>query len=298
MNWKKWLNRLLYPPVWLMVPVALISLSAVVAVFVMGMSEHPLAVIAYVPAAYSVTVVTLFCIFIFPRHYRSIKQRVYAHPVGNRFATDAVFRVHVSLYCSLGINLLYAGLKAVLGFYYQTAWFLLFAVYYTILAVMRFLLLRYVGRYGIGTRPRGELKRSRLCAVILMLVNPVLSVAVLMMIHFDRGFEYRGMLIYVMAAYTFYVTTLAIVNLIKYRRYHSSVMSMAKVINLASAMFSMLALETAMLTQFGGENPPEFRATMIVATGAGISVIVVAMSVAMIVQTTRQLKWEKEKGEV
>ncbi len=266
-------------------------------IFLNGWSEHPLAAVAYAPAAYSVTVVTLFCIFVLPDRYRQIKQRIYDHPFGHRFVTDAVFRMRVSLDCSLGINLLYAGFKAVLGIYYQTVWFLLFAVYYTILALMRFLLLHYVSRYGIGTRPRGELQRSRLCAVILLFVNPVLSVAVLMMIHFERGFEYPGMLIYVMAAYTFYVTTMAIINLVKYRKYHSAVMFMAKIVNLTSAMVSMLALETAMLAQFGTESSPEFRTTMLIATGAGISILVVFLSVAMIVQTTGQLNRQKKEEE-
>lgn len=294
--WKTWLNKLLYPPVWCMVLVTVMSLTAVAMVFVMGWSEHPLATIAYVPAAYSVTTVTLFCIFVLPERYRQVKQRVYEHPFGHRFVTDAVFRMRMSLYGSLGINLLYAGCKAILGVCYQTVWFLVFAVYYAILALMRFLLLHYVSRYGIGSRPQGELKRSRLCAGILLFVNPVLSVAVLMMIRFDRGFEYPGMLIYVMAAYTFYVTTMAIVNLVKYRKYHSAVMSMAKVVNLASALFSMLALETAMLAQFGGESSPEFRTAMLIATGAGISVIVVVLSVFVIAQTTGQLGRQKKEG--
>ena len=123
-----------------------------------------------------------------------------------------------------------------------------------------------------------------------MTVNLALSGAVLMMLYFERGFRYQGFLIYVMALYTFYITTTAIIDMIKYRKYKSPVMSMSKIIKMASALFSMLFLETAMFAQFGGDTSPEVQRIMIIATGGGISVIVVAMSVYMIVRTTKEIK--------
>ena len=122
-----------------------------------------------------------------------------------------------------------------------------------------------------------------------------LSGVVLMMIYFNRGFRYQGFLIYVMAMYTFYITTTAIINIVKYRKYNSPIMSISKIIKLASALFSMLFLETAMFSQFGKDMSPERQRIMIMATGAGISVTVVIMAVYMIVRSTREIKrYEKE----
>ncbi len=135
-----------------------------------------------------------------------------------------------------------------------------------------------------------SLYRSRLCAFILLTVNLALSGAVLMMVSFNRGFDYPGMLIYVVALYTFYITTAAIVELIKYRRYKSPVMSMAKLIKLAAALVSMLSLETAMFSQFGGEMSLENQRIMLIATGGGVSAVVVAMAVHMILRTTKEIK--------
>ena len=118
-----------------------------------------------------------------------------------------------------------------------------------------------------------------------------------MMVYSNRGFEYQGMLIYVMAAYTFYITTVAIVNIVKYRKYNSPILSMTKVISLASALISMLALETAMLSQFGGDTTPEFRRMMIIATGAGISATIVLMSGYVIVRNTLEIRKLKENRE-
>ena len=97
-------------------------------------------------------------------------------------------------------------------------------------------------------------------------------------------------LIYVMAMYTFYIITTAIIDMVKYRKYNSPVMSISKIIKLASALFSMLFLETAMFSQFGEENSLEMQRIMIMATGAGISVIVVAMAVYIIIRSTKEIK--------
>ena len=141
----------------------------------------------------------------------------------------------------------------------------------------------------------GELKRARLCAGILLTVNLALSAAVLMMVYFDRGFHYQGFLIYVIALYTFYIITTAIIDMVKYRKYKSPVMSITKIIKMASALFSMLFLETAMFAQFGADTSPEAKRIMIMATGGGISVAVVVMAIYMIVQTSKEIKLSKSK---
>ena len=215
---------------------------------------------------------------------------MYDNKYANRYLTDVAFKTHVNLYRSLIINLIYVAVNVVSGILYSTYWFGIFAVYYAIMAIMRFLLIRYVNRNQIGKSRLGELKRSRLCAYILMTVNLALSGAVLMMVYFNRGFQYQGFLIYVMAMYTFYITTTAIIDMVKYRKYNSPVMSISKIIKLASALFSMLFLETAMFSQFGEENSLEMQRIMIMATGAGISVIVVAMAVYIIIRSTKEIK--------
>lgn len=288
-------NRILFPPLWLIVCLTIISTAALVSVFVKGWDNSPIAYVVYVFSFYTLTVVCLACWKTIPGYYKSIKRRVYENKYVNRYFTDAVFKTHVNLYRSLIINLIYVAINAVSGIIFHTYWFGIFAVYYAIMAIMRFLLIRYVGHNQIGTSRLGELKRSRLCAYILMTVNLALSGAVLMMIYFDRGFSYQGFLIYVMAMYTFYTTVTAIIEMVKYRKYNSPVMSISKIIKFASALFSMLFLETAMLSQFGGDTAPETKRILIMATGAGISVIVVVMSIYMIVRSTEEIS-EYKRG--
>ncbi|MBQ8826004.1 MAG: hypothetical protein IJ007_02800 [Oscillospiraceae bacterium] len=289
MEWKK-LIKYLYPHVLLIVLLTLLSTAALIFIFIGGYETHPLAYAAYILSFYTLTVIVMKCIKIIPEYYRAAKKKVYANPVGERLMTDMPFRTHVSLYSSLVINLLYVALNAVLGFLYHTAWFFVLAFYYTILAVMRFLLVRFVNRTGIGNDRFKELRRSRLCGYILLTINLALSGAVLMILYQDKGYEYHGILIYIMAAYTFYITAAAIVNLVKYRKLGSPVMSMTKIISMAAALVSMLSLETAMFSEFGKDMSPENQRLMIALTGAGASIVIVTMSVYSIVKNSAEIK--------
>ena len=230
-----------------------------------------------------------------PKYYRITKNRMHENKYIHRYMTDDVFKSNAGLYGSFGINLLFIAVNAISAYVYNTNWFGIFAVYYGIIAIIRFILVCYVKRNKIGKNYLKELKCARICAYILLTVNLVLSGAILMMIFFNRGFQYRGYLIYLIALYTFYITIIAIKDMIKYRKYKSPVISITKVVKMTAAMFSMLFLETAMFAQFGMDTPEEVKRIMIMATGAGICVIVVTMATYMIVQTSKEINQVRSK---
>ena len=70
-------------------------------------------------------------------------------------------------------------------------------------------------------------------------------------------------------------------------------MSTAKIVSLSSALVSMLNLETAMFAQFGGDMSPENQQIFIILTGAGVSIVVVSLSVMLIVNATKAIRREK-----
>lgn len=290
MDWKKIGKKLLFPPIWLMVLLTVFSTAALVAVFIKGWETHPVAYAVYVVAFYSLCVVSVFCVTVLPKQFKQIKKTILANPLGNRYMTDKAFRTKVSLNCSLGINLLHVAIHVLMWYLYQSWWFVVLAVYHVILSVMRFLLARYVGLNAIGSNRFGELKRALACSCIMLLLNLFLSGAVLMMVYQNRGFAYHGILIYVVALFTFYNTTFAIMDMVKYRRFESPVMSTAKSISMAAALVSMLNLETAMFAEFGAEMAKADQQLMIMLTGAGISIAVIAMAVNMILRCTKEIK--------
>ena len=293
MDWKKIGKKVLFPHILIILVLTIISTAALTYVFVNGLEAAPLAYVSYMVSFYTLTVLVIYLCMVLPKQYRRIKQKIYDNPWGNRYMTDVAFRTKVSLHMSLGINLLYVGMNIVLSVVNKTRWFGILAGYYLILAVMQFLLLKYAIEEGIGTERRGELKRARMCSIILLNLNFVLSGAVLMILYQNKGFEYQGILIYAMAAYTFYSTIRAVVDLVKYRKYKSPVMTTTKIITLSSALVSMLSLETAMFSQFGQNMNPANQRLMIALTGAGISIAVIGMSAYMIIKTSQELEAAK-----
>lgn len=290
MDWKRFGKKLLFLPVWLMALLTIASAVLLTTVFIKGWEQQVIAYFVYVLSFYTLSVVTLFCVMVLPKQYSKIKQKVYDNPFGNRYMTDRAFRTKISLYVSLSISLLYVGINIWSWHFSRSWWFVVLAVYYSILSLMRFLLVRYVQRNAIGSSPLAEWKRSRTCACILLLVNLSLSGAVLMILYQDRGFSYDGILIYAIALYTFYSLIHTAVDLVRYRRLGSPVMSTARIVSLSSALVSLLNLETAMFDQFGVGMAPEHQRIFIILTGAGISVIVVTMSVMLILRANKEIR--------
>lgn len=290
MDWKKIGKKLLFPPIWLLILLTVLSAAALTGVFLNGWDSSSVAYIVYVLAFYTLIAATLFCVMVLPVRYRQLRQRILANPLGNRYMTDKIFRTKISLHLSLAVNLLYAAVNAGSFFLYRSWWFACLAVYYGILSVMRFFLVRYVRVKAIGADRPGELKSAIASSAVLLLLNFFLTGAVLMMVYQGKGYDYGGIMIYVMAMYTFYVTTHAIADLVKYKKLNSPVMSAAKAISLAAALVSMLNLETAMFAQFGADMAPENQRLMIILTGAGVSIAVVAMAVTMITRYTKELR--------
>lgn len=299
MDWiKKKLKKLFcLPPV----PTLLISVPSygLVIYALAGKDVEPvIAYISYFLSAYAfiITITGVTGIVRFVRrgiNKHPLVRKALDIPLVSRYLREDMFRAETGLYQGFFINLLYAGIKMFSGILYRSVWFITLAVYYILLAVMRASLLHYVRK--AGKNKVSEWKRYRLCGIILLFMNIALTGIVILVIHQNSGFEYPGMLIYVMAMYAFYATITAVRNVVKFRKYGNPVMSAAKVINLTAALVSMLSLETAMLTQFGAADDPLFRQIMTASTGAGISIIVLGMAVFMIVWSTKQLKHMKRE---
>lgn len=115
-------------------------------------------------------------------------RKVLRIPVLEKYFKEIQFRTETSLYQGLFINLLYVALKLGLGIYYRSIWFGSLAVYYLLLAVMRFSLLHHV-RSRKDDRV-SEWKRYRFCGIILLFMNQALAAIVVIVIKQNKGFEY------------------------------------------------------------------------------------------------------------
>jgi len=287
MDWKKIGKALLFPHIAIMIillPIATVFL--VYSLVFMG-SDSIIAIVSYVLAFYTLMVWTLKVPYLISFLGSFKNENKYAR----RWQDDDRLRVNVSLYGTLIWNTAYALLQLGMGFWHHTFWFYSLAGYYISLAVMRFFLARYTTKYKPGEKMGEELIRYRLCGWIFLAINLTLSLMVFFMVYWNRTFLHHEITTIALAAYTFTAFTMAIINIVKYRKYRSPVYSASKAISLAAACVSMLTLESTMLTTFGdGTMNLTSRRIMLGATGGVISIFITVMAVYMIIQSSKKLK--------
>ena len=246
-------------------------------------------IVSYVSYALSAYALTLLCVRT-PRMIAFFENLRQENRYIHRYLTDAHLRVNISLYSSFIINVAYAIFQLGLGFYHRSVWFYSLAVYYILLAVMRFFLLKHTRSHEAGKDKKLELLIYRFCGMLLLLMNGALSAIVFYITWQGRTFVHHEITTIAMAAYTFTSLTMAIRNVVKYRKYESPVFSAAKVVSLAAAMVSMLTLESAMLTAFGEEGQEQFSSIMTGVTGTGVTVLILTIAIYMIVTSTKKIR--------
>ena len=294
MDWKKLGKALLFPHIAIMILLVPIATVLLVGSMVFIGTESVIAYISYVLAAYTLTV---WCMKI-PKIIRFFKTFKDENKYARRWQDDTRLRVNVSLYGSLAWNVLYGIFQLWLGFYHHTFWFYSLGAYYICLGVMRFFLARHTTRYAPGEKMQAELKKYRACGIVFLMMNLALALIVFFMVYWNRTFEHHMITAIAMAAYTFTAFIVAIVNVIKYKKYNSPVFSASKAISLAAALVSMLTLESTMLTTFGdGTMTVVAQKWMLGATGGAISVLIVATAIYMIVVGSKKLKELKSEVE-
>lgn len=279
MNWRKLGKALLFPHMailMILLPVATVFL--VYSMVFMG-TQSVIAIASYVLAAYTLTVWCCRIPYLI-RFFKSFKEE-------NKYAkiwrTDTRLRVNTSLYGTLIWNTAYALLQLGMGFWHHSFWFFSLAGYYISLAVMRFFLVRYTSRRKPGENIPEELRKYRACGIVLLVMNLALALMIFFMVYWNRTFRHHEITTIALAAYTFTSLTLAIINTIKYRKYNSPVYSASKAISLASALVSMLTLESTMLTTFGATTMSLFHRRLFLGlSGGAISVFIIATAVYMI----------------
>ncbi|MBQ8015022.1 MAG: hypothetical protein IJ264_02430 [Clostridia bacterium] len=240
---------------------------------------------SYFLSAYTLTTV---CVRI-PQMIKFVKNFKTRNKYIKRYTEDIRYRIKLSLYATMAVNSLYALLQLGSGIHQHSVWFYALAVYYALLAVMRYFLLKETIKGNLKKDLFMEFLHYRLCGVFLLLINIALAVIVFYIVQQNRGFEHHYILTIAMAAYTFTAVIKSIVDVVKYRHLKSPVISSAKVISLTSALVSILSLETAMLTAFGGRDLPEFRQIITASTGAAVCIIVMTMAIYMIVSSTKEI---------
>lgn len=287
MDLKKLFKKILFPHIAIMIILVPIATVFLIGSMVFIGTESAIAIVSYVIAAYTLTV---WC-FRIPNIIKFFKEFKKENRYAQKWINDTRLRIKVSLYGSFVWNAVYGIFQLWLGFYHHTFWFFSFGIYYLCLAVMRFFLVRHTRKYAPGEKMMTELKKYRACGWIFLFMNLALALILFFMIYWNRSFTHHMITAIAMAAYTFSAFTLAIVNVIRYKKYNSPVFSASKAISFTAALVSMLTLESTMLTTFSDETMTVFGQKMMLgATGGAILTLIIATAIYMIVAGTKKIK--------
>lgn len=208
-----------------------------------------------------------------------------ASKITGRYLSDLAFRGSISIYQGSAVNFLYSVFRIIAAVRYTSVWFLSMAVYYLVLGSLRAYLVAGCRRRN----PAREYRCYRTAAWLLLLLNIPMGGMIVLMVRTNSGFSYPGYIIYLSALYTFYAMAVSVINLVKFRRLGSPILSAAKVLNLVSAMMSVLGLQTAMIARFS-ENGEDYRRMMNAVTGGFVYGIVIVAAVTMLLRSKRLRK--------
>jgi len=167
-------------------------------------------------------------------------------------------------------------------------WFISMAVYYLVLGILRLYLI-----YSYRHRsPELESRCYRRTAWMLFLLNIPMGGMIVLMVRTNSGFSYPGYIIYLSAFYTFYTMVISVLNLVKFRKLGSPILSAAKVLNFIAAMMSILGLQTVMISRFS-ENGEAYRKMMNTITGGFVYGIVIVIAITMLLHSKKSQKKEE-----
>jgi divalent metal cation (Fe/Co/Zn/Cd) transporter len=143
---------------------------------------------------------------------------------------------------SLLFNAFFAVYHIISGATAHSWWLFTLGIYYAILSIVRFAVLKTKKQNDFVTRFTG---------VVLMLLSLPLAGIVILAVVRDRGIVMHEIVMIAMATYSFTKITLATVNLIKSRKSNSAKLVTLRNISLSDAFVSIFALQRSMLVSFG-----------------------------------------------
>lgn len=109
---------------------------------------------------------------------------------------------------------------------------------------------------------------------------------ILLMVTANNEYSYPEYVIYISAMYTFCTMIMSVINLVRFHKLGSPVLSAAKVLNFIAALMFILSLQTAMIAEFSVEDD-SFRRIMNGITGAGIWATVIVIAVYMLIRSSK-----------
>ncbi len=290
-KWKQILQKMLYPPVFLVVLVSL-SFPAIVFVLTGGYEAAWFAYPLYVLSAYALTVVSARLVPLLLRW--SKKRKAAAAAEASLSPEQRLHNLSLGLFKDLAMNLGFGLFYLVSGFFQNSPWLMVNGIYNLVQGFAYGVLIPYQRTLEKQYEPYKAWRGYTAMGWWLMAVNLTMTGCVFLVVWRGETESYSGILVFAVAAMTFYKLVMSILSLIRFRRSSSPILGAACNAGHTEAIMSLFMLQTALLSAFGQGFP--HTKLMNTLTGTGVCLLTIAGAAGMVYHGRKKQKAMVERN--
>ena len=231
--------------------------------------------IAYTITAYVLVIVAAEI----PKALIQIKRKLWGAGKSVCISFSKETRTKLALYFGWLLNLIYAAFKMLVSVVYNSFWFSTEAIYYLMLGVIRFTLVKFekFEKDNIIL----EWKAYKLCGFLMLIVNVLITVIIGVSIYNHKVYNYSDIILYATGIYTLYRLASSLIQMTAFRKNNRPVLSAAKAINISA---SALSLFTFLSTLINYSDALDYNKTIIL-IAVIVCGIIIGVSLFMIIRS-------------
>lgn len=226
-----------------------------------------------------------------------IKEFLYKYKYVEKYLTDDIFQTQTMLLASLAMNIAAATFKFVMGVRFGSKWLVTVSIYFLTLSAMRLLLLNRERKSKKLETPEHkrlyDLKSYRACGYMVLFMNMIVGRMIVQMLVDNEGYDYPGLMLYLIGLFAIANFANAIYNVKKYWHIYNPMISAAKRLSFSTALVLLYTLQTSALARFGN-NHEQLRRLLNSISGAVVELVLFTMAILMIVRSNQEMHKLKE----
>ena len=226
-----------------------------------------------------------------------IKEFLYKYKYVEKYLTDDIFQTQTMLLASLAMNIAAATFKFVMGVWFGSKWLVTVSIYFLTLSAMRLLLLNRERKSKKLETPEHkrlyDLKSYRACGYRVLFMNMIVGRMIVQMLVDNEGYDYPGLMLYLIGLFAIANFANAIYNVKKYWHIYNPMISAAKRLSFSTALVLLYTLQTSALARFGN-NHEQLRRLLNSISGAVLELVLFTMAILMIVRSNQEMHKLKE----
>lgn len=226
-----------------------------------------------------------------------IKEFLYKYKYVEKYLTDDIFQTQTMLLASLAMNIAAATFKFVMGVWFGSKWLVTVSIYFLTLSAMRLLLLNRERKSKKLETPEHkrlyDLKSYRACGYMVLFMNMIVGRMIVQMLVDNEGYDYPGVMLYLIGLFAIANFANAIYNVKKYWHIYNPMISAAKRLSFSTALVLLYTLQTSALARFGN-NHEQLRRLLNSISGAVVELVLFTMAILMIVRSNQEMRKLKE----